>query len=150
MHPSAANEQYLQTMVLTASPAKLRHLLLERAVTLSELIQENRLRRPEILVDERTVTLRDILGELLSGVKRSTDPLSATVADLYVFLLQELTMAEREPGLDRIASIGHILEIERETWKQVCEHLSKRRVPQPMGGQIPGATSKLTSLNLNG
>lgn len=150
MHPSNANEQYLQTMVLTASPAKLRHLLLERAVTLTELIQENRLRRPDNLVDERTVTLRDILGELLSGVKRSTDSLSGTVADLYVFLLQELTLAEREPGLERIASIGHILEIEQETWKQVCENLSKRSVPHPLSAQIPGAVSKLTSLSLNG
>ena len=111
MQHKSANEQYLQTMILTASPAKLRFLLLERAVTLSERIKENRMRNPEQLVDEQTVTLRDILGELLAGVKRSEDQLAKTVADLYVFLVQELTYAEQEPGTDRIDTIGHILEI---------------------------------------
>lgn len=155
MHPSSANEQYLQTMVFTASPAKLRYLLLERAVALSETIKENRMRTPERLVDEKTVTLRDILGELLSGVKRSDDQLAISVTDLYIFLLQELTYAEQELGTDRIDTITHILEIERETWRQVCETQSKRSVPPPVlatGGPFstPGATiSPAKSLNFN-
>ena len=86
---NTATEQYLRTMVLTATPAKLRFLLLERAIALVEAIKEERMRCAEKLVDEKTITLRDILGELLSGVKRSEDRLSQSVSDLYVFLLQE-------------------------------------------------------------
>jgi flagellar protein FliS len=127
----SANEHYLQLMVLTATPAKLRFLLLERAVMVTEAIKENRMRKPEGLVDEKTLTLRDILGELLAGVKRGGTELSDTVADLYVFLLQELTFAEQEPGIERIDSIGHILEIEKETWQQVCGSQSKQNVPPP-------------------
>lgn len=155
MQNSSANEQYLQTMVLTASPAKLRYLLLERAYALTETIKENRMRNPDRLVDEKTVTLRDILGELLAGVKRGDDQLAITVSDLYVFLLQELTYAEQEPGTDRIDTIGHILEIERETWRQVCETQSKRSVPAPvMSGGGPFSTSQASmspakSLNFN-
>jgi flagellar secretion chaperone FliS len=155
MQSTSANEQYLQTMVLTASPAKLRYLLLDRAGVLVETIKENRMRNSSLLVDEKTLTLRDILGELLSGVKRSDDSLSNSVADLYVFLIQELTYAEREPGTDRIDTIGHIIEIEKETWKQVCEQQSKRSVPAPtmVSGGIFGDTSKQAmpakSLNFN-
>jgi len=155
MHPSSATEKYLQTMVLTASPAKLRYLLLERAVALAETIKENRMRNPERLVDEKTVTLRDILGELLAGVKRSDEKLAITVSDLYIFLIQELTYAEQEPGTDRIDTITHILEIERETWRQVCESQSQRSAPPPMaamGGAFLNAGASPTaakSLNFN-
>ncbi len=142
MLSTSANEKYLQSTVFTASPARLRFMLLERAVLLVEAIHEERRRNPEILVNERTITLRDILGELLNGVGKSQDKLALQVADIYVFMIQELTFAEREPGLDRIKSIGMVLEIELETWRQVCDAQVKRAVPAPAMNSIlsgPGA-----------
>lgn len=124
-----ANDQYLRNTVLTASPARLRLMLLDRSVGLVDAILEYRRRDPQTLTDERTLTLRDILGELLSGVSRDSNDLTVRIADLYVFLLQELTRAEQEPGLERIESIGKILRIEQETWRQVCEAAAKRNVP---------------------
>ena len=118
-------------MVFTASPARLRFMLLERAVSIVGAIKENRMRNPDILVDERTITLRDILGELLSGVSKSTDKLALQVADIYVFMIQELTFAEGEPGLERLNNISMILDIELETWRQVCDAQLKRSVPAP-------------------
>ncbi len=171
MHSATANEQYLQTTVLTASPAKLRSLLLDRAVGLTQVIRVEREKNPERLVDQWTLRLRDILGELLSGITRQSGPLAVQVSDLYVFLLQQLTLAEQEPGTARIDSIGKILKIEQETWQLVCaeqatqqqatqqqaSETSKPRSAVPVPNfQSPGATPNLTmsgppggSLNLN-
>ena len=137
MRSTSANDKYLQSTVFTASPARLRFMLLERAVSLVEIIQEERTRNPESLVNERTITLRDILGELLNGVGKAQDQLAQQVADIYVFMIQELTFAECEPGLDRIKSIGMILEIELETWRQVCDAQVKRVVPAPAMSSFP-------------
>lgn len=150
----SANEHYLQTTVLGASPARLRLMLLERSVGLVEMILDQRRRDSSALTDERTLRLRDVLGELLSGISRDSNELTVRIADLYVFLLQELTRAEQEPGLDRIESIGRILRIEQETWRQVCEAAAKRDSPIPAvrPPHVAGhsATASLAgSLNLN-
>lgn len=150
----SANEHYLQNTVLSASPARLRLMLLDRSVGLVEMILDHRRRDSSRLTDERTLLLRDILGELLAGIGRDSNELTVRIADLYVFLLQELTRAEQEPGLDRIESIGRILRIEQETWRQVCEAAAKRQVPVPavrpphVGG-APASVSLAGSLNLN-
>ena len=167
----SANDQYVQNTVLSASPARLRLMLLDRSVALVEAILDHRRRDAQTLTDERTLTLRDILGELLSGVTRDSNELTVRIADLYVFLLQELTRAEQEPGLERIDSIGKILRIEQETWRQVCEAAAKRNNPTradaaaavagtpaagksrgvgaPHVGGVPDAASLTGSLNLN-
>lgn len=168
----SANDQYLQNTVLSASPARLRLMLLDRSVGLVEAILDHRRRDSQTLTDERTLTLRDILGELLSGVTRDSTELTVRIADLYVFLLQELTRAEQEPGLERIESIGKILRIEQETWRQVCEAAAKRNAPAsaaatapvtgthaaagksrgvgaPHVGGVPDTASLAGSLNLN-
>jgi flagellar protein FliS len=142
MQPHSANEKYLRSTVLTATPARLRFLLLERAISLVSLVKESRTRNPQQLVDERTITLRDILGELLGGVSRNNDDLGKQVADIYVFLLQELTYAEIEPGLERLNNIEMILEIELETWRQVCETQAKRAVPAPMMAAFPKGSNE--------
>jgi flagellar protein FliS len=134
MHSATANEQYLQTTVLTASPAKLRSLLLDRAVGLIQVISAEREKTPDRLVDQWTLRLRDILGELLSGITRQSGPLAVQVSDLYVFLLQQLTLAEQEPGIERIESIGKILKIEQETWQLVCAEQAKQ---QQLGENAP-------------
>lgn len=150
----SANDQYLQNSVLSASPARLRLMLLDRSVGLVEAILDYRRRDSETLTDERTLLLRDILGELLSGISRDSNDLTVRIADLYVFLLQELTRAEQEPGLERIASIGSILRIEQETWRQVCEAAAKRQIaipavrPPHVSGS-PANASLAGSLNLN-
>lgn len=133
----SANDQYLQNTVLSASPARLRLMLLDRSVALVEAILDHRRRDAQTLTDERTLSLRDILGELLSGVTRDSNDLTVRIADLYVFLLQELTRAEQEPGLERIESIGKILRIEQETWRQVCEAAAKRNAPAPAPAIAP-------------
>ena len=155
MHTQSANDHYLGNAVLSASPAKLRFMLLERALIVVRMISEERTQNPERIVTERTITLRDILGELLSGVRKSDNEVAQTVADLYIFLLQELTAAEQNQGTDRIEGIGRVLEIEKETWAQVCEMQAKAARPDvpkphaPILSQSTGSNFVPGSLNLN-
>ena len=118
-------------------------MLLDRSVALVEAILDHRRRDAQTLTDERTLSLRDILGELLSGVTRDSNELTVRIADLYVFLLQELTRAEQQPGLERIESIGKILRIEQETWRQVCEAAAKQNAPAPATATAPATGTRV-------
>jgi flagellar protein FliS len=153
MDQRTANDRYLESAVRTASPARLRLMLLERGVALAEMICEKRQREPETLVDEWTVTLRDVLGELLSGITAEAGELGVHVADLYVFLLQELTRAEQEPGSERLQAIGRILRIECETWRQVVEAQREQqasKIPAPHQPAVPPIASAGPSVPAGG
>jgi flagellar protein FliS len=138
--------KYLETAVRTASPAKLRLMLLERAVGLCQAIAKRwREKQPELGYDEQTITLRDILTELLAGVGKSDLPVALQVADLYVFLTKHLTSAEMMRDVTMIEEIQIVLETEVETWRIVCETAT-----QQTHRQTTTTTPHATSLNLQG
>ena len=148
--PYSSNQEptalrYLETAVRTASPAKLRLMLIERAVGLCQVISQRwRESQPELGYDEQTLHLRDILTELLSGVGKSDLPVALQVADLYVFLSKHLTSAEMMRDVTMIDEIRLVLETEAETWRIVCATATQqthRRDPM---------SSHPTSLNLQG
>jgi flagellar secretion chaperone FliS len=124
--PSSSNDssalRYLENTIRTAPPAKLRLMLIERAVGLCESISARwRLLTPEMGCDEQTLHLRDILTELLAGVGRSDLPVALAVSDLYVFLSKHLTDAEMMRDVTMIDEIGLVLQTEAETWRIVFE-----------------------------
>jgi flagellar protein FliS len=142
---------YLENMVRTSPPARLRLLLIERAVGLCNSISERwTANRPDMGCDEQTLHLRDILTELLSGVGRSDLPVALAVSDLYVFLSKHLTDAEMMRDVTMIDEIGLVLQTEAETWRIVCETTAAAARSQ---AQVKAATStapRSMSLNLQG
>ena len=123
---SDGGESYLAASVGTASPARLRLMLIERAVEIAEKLQrvwgEASQPSPED-PDGRQAFLKllDLLNELLAGVSRGGDQaLNGQVADLYVFLLQHLLAAEQTKDPFSIQEISTVLGIEAETWRLVC------------------------------
>ncbi len=143
--------QYLETMVRTAPPQRLRLMLIERGVGLCHTIAERwKVKKPELGYDEQSLHLRDILTELLSGIGKSDLPVALTVSDLYVFLSKHLTDAELMGDYTMIEEIGLVLQTEAETWRIVCESLATK-VPQPhLGSTSSTVTAKPMSLNLEG
>ncbi len=109
---------YLEQEVLTASPARLKWLLLRKGVDLCQVVEQLWSQNQDNLASQWTVRLREILGELLAGVT-GTDPLSRKVADLYVFTLKLLTTVETERNVPKLRQLRKILEIEEETWQLV-------------------------------
>lgn len=110
---------YLKQTVLTASPIRLRWLLINRAEELCELVQ---LHWKENDVEggmQWLLRIREILGELLNGVTDSESSLGKTVADFYVYLIQLVTEVEQTQNVDRLGTLKELLDIEKETWRQV-------------------------------
>ena len=132
---------YLQQEVLTASPIRLRWMLITRAKELCEGV-ESLWRDGQIaLGDQWSLRIREILGELLSGVSDG-NPTSARVADFYLFLLKTLSEAESSRDLQRLVTLKDLLAYEADTWQLVLH----KPAPQESGPAVPPATPLHTHL----
>lgn len=119
MHLSA-NEAYLETQVNTATPQRLRLMLIEAAIREAKRTAElwRAARNDEAL--EALIRCRAIVGELLAGVADAETPLARRVLGLYGFLFTSLTEAQLTRDAVRLEAVVRILEEESQTWHQVC------------------------------
>jgi len=188
-------QRYLENLVKTASPARLRLLLIERAIEVADWLANtastldhaagandhaagandhaagandhaagaNKALRgfgksPQMIRDEQTLRLRDLLGELLEGVTEKEWEVAKQVSDLYVFLIQAVGKAEVASDPQSWRQIAEILRIEQGTWAEVCTAQSRR--PQAAASGPPAPNFSLAadaspaassgSLNLQG
>ena len=127
-----ANDQevnpYLQQEVMTASPIRLRWMLIQRAEELCDLVQLLWNDGETAKGMQWLIRIREILGELLNGVTDSENPLGKSVADFYVFLIQLVTEVEQSHSPERLATLKELLVIEKETWRQVVEKTESEQV----------------------
>lgn len=129
-------DAYLQTQVLTAAPQRLRLMLVERALRDVELTA--RLwdeHQPEQAL-ESLIRCRDIISELIAGIRQGESPLAQKVLGLYLFLFQALTEAQLSRDPAKLAAVRRILTAERVTWQQVCQQLAAGPAPMDSGGQL--------------
>lgn len=116
-----ARRQYMANEVLSASPQKLRKLLLEGAIRFAnETIQHWSVSDFEAGL-ESTNRTRDILVELLVTIQDV--PANKPIMDLYRFLNREINIASFERSEERLRQIVRVLTIEQETWTMVCDQL---------------------------
>jgi flagellar protein FliS len=114
-------DHYMDTTIQTASPARLRLMLIERGIEVAENLSHAwRNVSAEPASDDSALKLLEILNELLSGVTGTEYDVCRKVADLYVFLLKHLVAAEETRDADSIDEIAAVLRIEAETWRLVC------------------------------
>jgi flagellar protein FliS len=124
-------EIYLETQVQTATPQKLRLMLIEGALRFARRTQAQ-WRGGEIdAALESLIRSRDIVSELIAGVQTDASPLARQVGSLYVYLFSALTEAQQTRDEHQLAGVIRVLEEERETWRQVCEQLPDRPIPPP-------------------
>ncbi len=116
-----SNSNYLESLVKSAPPARLRLMLIEKGIGLC-LVISDRIKASTVKVvwDEQSLHLFDVLNELLSGVSSDDIPVTRQVADLYVFLLQHLNKAITVGDYSMIDELRLVLETEAETWRLVC------------------------------
>lgn len=140
-YPDSSVENYLESAVRTAPPARLRLMLIERAVGLCQAISASWTAAPTNRKwDERSLQLSDILTELLSGVGRTDISVAKKVADLYVFLIQHLNKSVESGDATMIDEICVVLETEAETWRMVCAQ-SPTGTPNVAGPTPPAVSS---------
>src|SRR5690242_15326967 len=118
---SNSASRYFETEVLTAPPQRLRLMLIERAIGMAQATLEawREARWDEAL--ESNIRCRDLITELLAGLDPAASPTARDVAGIYSFLFVSVTEAAAQHDEVKLLNVIRILEIERETWRQVCE-----------------------------
>lgn len=146
---------YLQQEVLSASQIRLRWMLISKASELCGSVAELWKAGDKIQGDQWSLRIREILGELLSGVS-DENPLSKSVADFYLFLLQSLTNAEKKRDAAMLAPIQQLLNYDAETWQMVMQqhiatavHSPAAEVPKPLVMNYADAYNSEASFSLD-
>jgi flagellar protein FliS len=123
----SGGQEYLDANIQTASPARLRLMLIERGVEVARQVahawreSKNNPASQELSgANEYSLKLLEIINELLSGVTGDQHEVCRKVADLYVFLAKHLITAEESSDASAIDEIRLVLETEAETWRMVC------------------------------
>jgi flagellar protein FliS len=123
-------ETYLESQVMTATPQRLRLMLIDGAIRFArQAIQfwGDDGAAPESI--EAVVRCRAVISELLSSVREDGTELPKQVAGIYLFLFQNLTEAQLNRDVEKVEETVRVLEVERETWTQVCEQFPE--APDP-------------------
>ena len=123
---SAICESYLETQVNTATPQRLRLMLIERALRKAKSAQEAWQRGDVKHATETITQSRDIVTELIAGIQPDQSPLAKQVLGIYLFLLSTLAEAQFSRDHTRLTDIIRVLEEERQTWQAVCETMPDR------------------------
>jgi flagellar protein FliS len=120
----ATRENYLATEIMTAPPQKLHLMLIEAAIRSSERARQHWSLGEAGQASESLIHAQDIVGEMLASLNAEGNAdLTKKLAALYIFVFRSLMEAnvERDPG--KLDGAIRVLEIERDTWRQVCQQL---------------------------
>jgi len=137
-----SGDTYLESMIATASPARLRLMLIEKSVEVARHLADVWRQKPGSRgTNEHSLKLLELLSELLSGITDDQVEVCRTVADLYVFLCQHLIAAEKNGDATMIDEIRLVLETEAETWRMVCakeggKNASQARAERALSGGL--------------
>jgi flagellar protein FliS len=126
MNP-APREEYLSTEVLTASPQKLQLMLIDAAIRAAHRAQSLWTGDRTELVTRAIVHCQALVAQLIAGLAPNHEsPLVQRVIAVYEFVHRTLVTSQRQRNPRLLADVLAVLEIERETWRQVCEQLDLR------------------------
>ncbi|MBS0208796.1 MAG: flagellar protein FliS [Planctomycetes bacterium] len=121
---------YLETQVNTATPQRLRLMLIDGALRLATRARES-LRAGKLgEATEAIVRCQAVVGELGGSPDANKAPeLARQIGDLYRFVHRSLNDGQLERSEQRLTDAITVLEIERETWQLVCQELEHRPMP---------------------
>jgi len=111
---------YLQQEVLSASPIRLRWMLITRAKELCEGVEALWNDGQTNVGDQWALRIREILGELLAGVADG-NPASQKVADFYTFLLAKLSTVQQIRDIESLRTLHDLLAYEADTWQLLID-----------------------------
>jgi flagellar secretion chaperone FliS len=120
-----AGSNYLETEVMTATPQRLQLMLIEAAIRMTSQARWHFEQKNVQAAFTPIVRAQQIMAELLSGLRTedSKNGLAHRVAGVYVFIYRTLVAANLEHSVAKLDDALRVLEVERETWRRVCEIL---------------------------
>jgi flagellar secretion chaperone FliS len=119
-----ASDKYFENQVFTASPQRLRLMLIDGALHYARKAAQQWEQGSIYEGGEAIIGCQRIVTELLRGLRDDIAPdLVANVAAVYNFVFRSLIEAGLKHDSGKLADAMRVLEVERETWRQVCERL---------------------------
>ncbi len=121
---SDPHQIYLETQIATATPQKLRLMLIEGAIRQAQLALDHgeHGREPEWLA--AVGRCRSIVAELMDGIRDDGSQLVRQVIDIYAFIFSALNQAQSQRNQARLEDVLRVLQEERQTWQQICFELT--------------------------
>jgi flagellar biosynthetic protein FliS len=117
----ANQQQYLESMVLTASSHRLHLMLIDGAIR-SGRQAESALRHGDRTSANRPLMkMLEILGEMVAAVRRVKSELNSQIESLYLFIYRCVVEAKINGEIGKLVEAMPLLEFERETWQQACD-----------------------------
>jgi flagellar protein FliS len=99
-------------------------MLIEGAIRFILQARQHWTARDDQRACEALIRAQEIVGEILSGFKHDRDPeLVKRVAAVYGFVLRSLVEGSMLHDERKLADALRILEIQRDTWRQLCDQL---------------------------
>ena len=114
------SEAFLRLEVESATPAKLRWLLLQKAHGLTEIVRDQWQKGQISEARQWVIRIQEIFGELLDGIVDPKHELAKQQSDLVIFLLKLVVLADQTQDLQALNSVREILEIEKDTWAMLA------------------------------
>ena len=136
----SAQESYLESQVMTATPQKLRLMLIEGAIRFARQTLHHWEQGDNEQALETIIRCRTIVSELLASIRPEESGLTKRVGGLYVFIFRHLTEAQLRRDAGHVEEAIRVLEAEQETWRLVCEQMPE--APQPIS-QDPTAPAEI-------
>lgn len=119
-------QSYLETEVLTAPPQKLQLMMIEAAIRSSRLAQGHWEAGEDERACEALIRAQRIVTELVNGLNREQSPeLVKKITAVYLFIFRSLMEASFERSDKKLGEAIRVLEVERETWRQVCQRVGR-------------------------
>jgi flagellar protein FliS len=137
---STAQDHYLFTEVKTATPQRLQLLLIEGALRLANRARQLWRQGRNDLAIGALITAQEIVSQILAVIDREAGgDLAKRVSALYTFIYRSLVKAGHRHDEKSLADAVRILEIERETWRKLCEKLAVHAPHANFGSASQGA-----------
>jgi flagellar secretion chaperone FliS len=130
MQPATARDQYLFTNVNTATPQKLQSLLIDAALQSAHRAEEYWRQGHDDKAVVALVHAQNVLNEMLGAIDHNAaGELALRVSAVYDFIFHALVRASAQHDEKSLVEAVRVLEIERETWRLVCERAATDQAP---------------------
>ena len=123
---TSARDAYFETQILTATPQRLRLMLIEAALRRARAAIEAWQAGSDQDAKRDIGRCREIVTELIAGIEPDRSPLARQVLGIYMFLFSSLVELQFVKDEARLVGIIRVLEEERITWQTVCEQMPDR------------------------
>jgi flagellar protein FliS len=148
---NVAQEEYLTTQVMTATPQKLQLMVIEsalRSTMRAKALYEAQ--QPEAALLANLQGQKAITTVLASLNYEAGSDIVRQVVEVYIFVYKSLVYAHVNQDTTKLADAIRVLEIERETWRQVCEQVEgPQRHEAPPVPAVPAPMSSRSSIPLS-